>query len=436
MQSSTIPAWQQADPKLVRWLWRQLERPGLLQPQHAHQLLARHQGMVAGLPLVESLHRRAAIGADPQAAQMSIVYVTPPPWSPPALASTPTIPATASQRPVVTAVVAAARPASQLSLTRSTVAVSPDAVPLRATSATQTPPALPSAASDSGPTMAIQRKIMPGAASTAPAASAPPTVAAAPVAAPPPPRFGVLPLPPRRFGATSGVTSDMLRPPSFSQTVSPATVSQPVANARRVPTGLADEPTVIPIGQDAGLSPLQTAGQALSASPLPTHPIVRGRPVVQEQRDPMSVLSPVRSAAALPNGVPNLIPGPAATLVVREQVQRERPATTPVPLPRSAEPLPLVVVRAHAPQVVPEHPTVTAPVTDARVAVGHMRPRQSLLAARAAGQMNPAASVAEPQPSTEPTARPGPIDIDGIVDKVHRKFLKTLALEGERRGRS
>lgn len=58
--------WQQAvDPELAARLWRRGERPGLISHEPAVSILARHQGMVSGLPLADMLLRRQEISNDP-----------------------------------------------------------------------------------------------------------------------------------------------------------------------------------------------------------------------------------------------------------------------------------------------------------------------------------------------------------------------------------
>ncbi len=425
-QSPTIPAWQQAaDPKLVRWLWRQLERPGLLHQQQAPRILARHQKLVAGVPLAESLHRRTAIGADPQAAQSAIVYVTPPPWSPPASLQAPTaaplVAPTGQPLPVVTQ----ARPVTQ---SRTALAANP-----------APPQAAASTTAQSGPPLVIQRQAMPGAAASTP--PAPPN--ALPLASPPPPtveapprivntavRTADLPMLPRRSSDLPPLprhTGDLALPATRASErpnigVFPSRPSlNPLASAQLAPGDLPAQ--FGPPRLSIVLPTMQQPSEAPQVASSPVYPVVRARLPASPQRTPsVASTGPIAAADRL------------TTIVVHEQRPGSPPVQPALPVARPAEPLPLVTVTAPALPVTAESVRSTAPTVATQV-VGSGRQQQALPAAQTSSQINPAPSAPHTRQPAVVTTPAAPVDIDSLVDKVHRRFLQTLALEGERRGR-
>ena len=71
------PGWAQAvDPVLVRRLMRPVDRPGVIDPRPAREVLARNLGMATALPLAERLLRRADL-ADAAVPGPPIVYARP-----------------------------------------------------------------------------------------------------------------------------------------------------------------------------------------------------------------------------------------------------------------------------------------------------------------------------------------------------------------------
>jgi len=110
--------------------------------------------------------------------------------------------------------------------------------------------------------------------------------------------------------------------------------------------------------------------------------------------------------------------GVPTTLVVREQAARQpmRAANLPVAQPRTTLPLAAAAQAAAGPL---DGGAQSAP--KARLSPPPYMPPPSA--------PEPASHGVTRQRSEEPA-----VDIDKIVDKVHRKFLQRLAIEGERRG--
>jgi hypothetical protein len=128
----------------------------------------------------------------------------------------------------------------------------------------------------------------------------------------------------------------------------------------------------------------------------------------------------VRSVPARPEAALALLSlaGVPAMPVVHEQIARQPMLAPNLSAAQSRAPLPLVAVA---------HPAASQPA-----AVGAQappKPRQSPPYPPTPSALEPAARSVEPQRSEQPA-----VDIDRIVDKVHRKFLRQLAIEGERRG--
>lgn len=120
--------------------------------------------------------------------------------------------------------------------------------------------------------------------------------------------------------------------------------------------------------------------------------------------------------------------------VVREQIVPERAANVNFPVAHPREPLPLVAVATATARPAASRSVAGEPGPSVATA-SRMSERQAPLAARGAVRMQPAIA-AEPAGGPAETKRPAPatIDIDRVVDKVHRKFIRQLVVEGERRG--
>jgi hypothetical protein len=104
---------------------------------------------------------------------------------------------------------------------------------------------------------------------------------------------------------------------------------------------------------------------------------------------------------------------PATLPVVRERTVRAV-ATGGYP-PAASRPLPLAAVVAGA----------SGPRAAGAGVVTATPPRAAPAAAAEPGR---------PRRDVTPAPAPAPVDIDRIVDRVHRQFVRRLAIEGERRG--
>jgi hypothetical protein len=103
--------------------------------------------------------------------------------------------------------------------------------------------------------------------------------------------------------------------------------------------------------------------------------------------------------------------------VVREQMTHERGAAS-LPIASAPTALPLAAVPAPTPQPAPERSAASE--RQASVLRGSMLPAQN--------------ATVESTADRAAAKQPSEIDIDQIVDRVHRKFIRQLAVEGERRG--
>lgn len=177
---------------------------------------------------------------------------------------------------------------------------------------------------------------------------------------------------------------------------------------------------------DLGAPPPRSVGRDAAGMPvvelsLPAA-VTPGPPVITEEGP--SPLPVVRSRPG-PNGNGNgTSDGPVLPLV-REHVLRHGPLaqrrdpfapSLREPVAQRRSPMPLAGVGAAAPSRPAPQPTAPS------------GPRGSVPAATAASSGPPSAAAPSP-----PAAAP-PVDIEHIVDTVHRRFLRRLAVEGERRG--
>jgi hypothetical protein len=114
--------------------------------------------------------------------------------------------------------------------------------------------------------------------------------------------------------------------------------------------------------------------------------------------------------------------GEPAALVVREQIARQ-----PMPAPN----LSAAQSRAPLPLAAAAHAAVSQPAVAAQ---SLPKPRQSPPYPPAPYPPAPSAPESAARSTAPQRSEQQEVDIDRIVDKVHRKFLRQLAIEGERRG--
>jgi hypothetical protein len=146
--------------------------------------------------------------------------------------------------------------------------------------------------------------------------------------------------------------------------------------------------------------------------------VAASRPVVLSRRAP-------GTNGAGPGAVP--VPRP----VVRERTGPERSAGSHLHAAHQRAPMPLASPPAPGPaRTTPDGPAGPGPQGPARPAA--LAPQPAAVAGRS---ITPTLGRRGGRGGAE--ARPGAVaavDIDRIVDQVHRRFVRRLAVEGERRG--
>jgi hypothetical protein len=368
------------DDGLLRRLWRRAEQPGVTAPRQASTILDRNLGMTAGLPLAERLARRAVVAADEGLAAGPIVYAHALPLPDPMAEPGSPTPADGSpSRPVVTAQSVPTAPADRPALPRP--AGSGPAGANGNGAALRPAVTAPLARLDPPPPgrpLIVQRKVDP---------AAPPPPALLPLAAGP-----TLDQPPERLPPA--------RPALDAGEPTQAVVGPPAAE-RPVVTALA--PTAIPADTSGPGLPLVTA-ISFGRSPPTTTTTNGHRPVVAER----PVLD--RLPAALARSPLPLATGSASAAVGGV---RPGPAGGPVLGNRGPQPGAVVPASATSPMAAPTTTPTTTPTATPAATPTTARPGQ-----QRDGRRDAAA----------------PIDIERIVDRVHRRFLQRLAIEGERRG--
>ena len=375
-QIQTDPDWQHAlDANLVRRLWRPVAQPGLVKAGQAQALLTRHQYMLPGSPLA-NLFRRAQNGPETNVAQVPIVYAQPARPSETALMQTlvqPNITVQANTTNTTETVV------TQILSTSNPLPLhdSGSGAVTSADKPTPTPT----------PTF-VQRKIAPGASPTMPTAH------------------------------VGGAEPSPVYP-----IVNSVTVVEPQLQATHLPLVHALGPAGFGGVDGATLRTgalVQSSSRPATQTPS-TGTLGAATPLTQQERLISSALSTPLTRSLFP-----VLP------VVREVVVNPRLPVTASPLVNMREPLPFV-----ASAVAPSQPARAATLRQQ----GLLRTPQlesSVPLATHAAQTQLQQSVAN-RPSTVPTmnvkAPPvGSSDLDRIVNKVHRKFMRQLANEAERRG--
>jgi hypothetical protein len=451
-------AWQDAlDAALLRRLWRRVERPGLARPWQAQATLARHRRMVSGLPLAELLQRRAELLADGRAAWAPIVYARP--AAPPTPRGPGRPPATPAASPATRAGAPGSAPPDAASAGRPPETDHPDAAragtpprPVARATAAPTAPQPPASAPAAAPSTTL-----------AAAGGAAQVVQRRPAAPATPPGTPIHPDPPDPR-SPGGTQAEAVATPG-------AVLPGPAAAARVAPPEL---PAVTRTADAGAAAPRDQGG-----APPPAAPPAPARPVVEPARParppgaPALVLVSAAPPAPPPGGIPpgGIPPGrtPSSLPVVRPEPgwdgDRNRPApwAADAQTGRAGAPA-LPVVREHlgpapgpnrawaapagVPAPLPLAPAPAAARGPAGVPAAPMAPSAGPAlrqppplgpGTRAAAGPVPAARDPEADRGRGLQPRPqravlAPVEIDRIADKVQRKLLHRLAIEGERRG--
>jgi hypothetical protein len=467
------------DPVLLRTLWRRAERPGLVDPRLARTLTTRHERMVAGLPLAEILTRHTGTVPDPSAATVPIVYALVagtthdkpdpsrelPATSPP-LPVAPARPTPPQSRPVAGTTHDKPHPSRELPATSPPPPASPGSTPATKTPSTAdtTAPRHPEPARATPPD--------PPATPTIPTSY--PLVAGSspdkshlsrelPATSPPPPAVSA---PPASPGSTPATNTSSTADTTAPRHPEPARATPPDPPATpTIPTG---NPLVAGSAHDK--SHLSRELPATSPAP-PAAPNRPGPPDSTPVARP-SVPRPATSTSVIRPGTPASYPLVAGSSHDKTDLSREVPATSPpAVLAPPASPgrtppahpdasatgnaAPFTRPAAPALPVVPARQPVRAPLDRPLETMTHRRspsPAQPLplplvdlaVATARTAETHPAADPvphrappAAPARDTagQPIRQPNPsVDIGQIVDAVHRRFLRRLAVESERRG--
>ncbi len=422
---------QSLDPALIRRLWRPVERPGVIDHGLARTMLARHQRMVAGLPLAELVSRHTGSVLDPT---VPIVYALPSQPAPlPDLHPAGARPGSPASTPIVSASVA--RSAS--SPPQSVVGAPAPGVP--------GPPGVPG--SSIGPALPVVAPAAPGS-SAEPGSPATDLVVGTGSPA------GVeraCPSADLRVGLNPGV--------ELGNDMALAVSSQP-SNHPESPTG---HPRRTSGGGHLASSPAQSMGRA-SVPGVPGPPEVLGPPGV-----PGSSIGPALPVAAPVVHDASPSPERAETVLWRSPLPGLHPLEL-IPEAGSPDlgsarlngaPRPARVASSATPPIVAVHPArwsrwgppagFQEPLPLVDLAASQAVPNRSI----PAEQREPATArlpveryaqmgrqdAGAPRSADRPVQTPAQsqrhttaaIDVEHIVEAVHRRFVRRLAIEAERR---
>jgi hypothetical protein len=420
------------DTALVRRLQRREQQPGLVRLGQVRDLLARHRGMVPGVPLADALTRRVperAVGpldvpvvtGRPVAAPAAAAWTTPRADEPLLVvravvpAPAPVVPAPAPVVPAPVAPIPAVLTRNPAVLTRNVPA------PAVSTPAVTVPPApVRDLHTSRGTGPLVRPAVSPPADAVAFSDGRP--VAVVPPAPPPEgpisstPAAPVPPAGPSRPDASHGLAaalSEHVRSPARAVVVLPATrgPSLPVPPA--------------PFRPAADLS--QPRAAAPSAGPTDGPPIVTARrphPRGVAPGEPAPTLPLVRpTPSAPPDGAPttwSVERAPVGDRVVVHPGARE---------PGLAEQVHRLVVRELAGNLPPAAPTPPLPLPVPAAPVPHAAGPQ--VARRPAAPVVRADRPAERTPRAAP-----PVDVRRVADAVSRRLARRGAVDAERRGMS
>lgn len=405
------------DPVLVRRLWRPVERPGVIDPGPARAMLTRHQRMVAGLPLAELVSRHTGSVLDPA---VPIVYALPV-QSPPAPASRPT---EGRRGPAASSPIVPARPAQPASGLAQSAHRAPTPAAPGSPVPSSSPAAVPVAhdavpvAHDATPLLIVQGTVAEPAAPGSPPATSPPeqagpVVQGSPLPGPRPLDLSLLDLRTLEAGSLDpGSDPGTQRPGTLPVAGSPARLSSPAA---------------VPVSHDA--TPPLIVQRKLAAPTAPgSTAVVPAEPGGAHRPAPAA-----GSATPLVLARPAPWPSwerPARTLAHPESVRRES-----VP-PEFGQTSPAVAVPVHRP---PSRPQEQLPLVDiAAVRTTRSRPVPADQREPVVGHVPVAGQDAGAPRSADRAAQPrrqatASVDVEHIVEAVHRRFVRRLAIEAERR---
>jgi hypothetical protein len=420
-----VTATDAIDARLVRRLTARARHPGLLGPGPGAAIRARCQGMLPALPLAEAMTPPGADVAAPwDASAPPIVFASPAPEPAPDDQAVDGAPS-GVRDPAPLPVVRAAPPADGAALgdppppaapVVSTTLRTPDRVRVQRASAGTTDLGRAAPTLDDMPSAASGMPARPGPSPLPLAQDDPDT--SDPVAVPTPDRAPA-PLP-----SVPGAAADLQAPPSPLPVVPPSVPPAAAPSAAPDTQPSRDEPVRRP--RSPVVRPLSAGGPTISA----LVPFPAGSPGLGP-----AVPVPAPSGGAVPPSSHN---GHRTTTPA---VGADRPDRTPRwtdPTTTMLPPVPVV------PQV--------HPLAQRGPATRTFAPLPLLDLAAGAAPADRTRAVDAPRPATPPTPipsrspvprprgseRPGPartdIDLDRLAGAVHRRFVRQLAIEAERRG--
>ncbi|MCU0734767.1 MAG: hypothetical protein MUF20_04465 [Methylotetracoccus sp.] len=430
------PDWQDGlDPALVLRLTSRGVRPGMIDLSQAGGIIDRHCNIAPALPLAERINRSWFEMTDQNAGSAPIVYVQPKPAAaeiggPPVSSTLPTGPMQAADPKGGSAT--PMQPSVRLATSASTTALplapsSSAAVPGEGEQPTapESRPTVSALPRSESQTVVVQRKPLDG-----------PLPSLMPLAAPAP-----------NIGVLSGSNhSPGLDQPEGKTGIGDRSISRgtlPVVSASTISRSLdVASQQVLPLANDAATRAIRTQGNGvpvvtpvtkLHSSLFIRSSDVRGQPADRAGRKHVPV------QVTLPDGqANNALPRVRSLLRVRPQAKA---ASLPVvreslvsEIRRGASPrypaLPLAGEAPRARQQTTEHPAGTRQsrsISARATAMEPRRPRQPVGRELITDRVTP--------PETNPQSAPN-IDIEGIVDKVERRFARRFAIEAERRGKT
>lgn len=429
---------QSVDPALVRRLWRPVERPGVIDPGPARAMLARHQRMVAGLPLAELVARHIGAISDLDGATVPIVYALP--SQPPPLPTS--RPSDAQFNVAGSGPIVSARPAQQ------------------SARLSQPPP---------GPAQSASMQAAPGSSiplSVSPVVSVPhDTVASLVVPRAPfsdPRSVDRLPLElhtPDPGSSDTGIGSIDPEQSAAGHGQSMVGTAQPAVEVARSVQTAPGQPA--PVQAAPGSSHLPSVFPTLAAIDNATaSQVVHPQAAVPLGLRSPSVVSPPDADATdsrPASSGPQRPSAPASSQpVVPAGIVRAELGSAPRSIPDGGSETPIVVAARPAarvavqPHVRPEQPLLlvdleaatSRPGRNRPVTAGHRESGAGVGRTPGAGRLSGAAQavgaphIADRAAQEQAQARrqvTAPVDVERIVDAVHRRFVRRLAIEAERR---
>lgn len=422
-----------ADDPATAWvkrLWQRGEQPGVVRLAQVRDTARRLTGL-GGPPLADEVARRYVTVMALQQHMPPIVYAEPQPVVADRVSVSNVQSETVLPLPVATSQLIPSHPATPLSTAQSPLPV------VNVPNTSQPQSRLTSLRPQ--PTPAVSTTVVPTAHSPLPLTTMPQPQNRPPAAAPMPhlPHATVVANTADTPVASPSLPLLIVRPQMSGQT-------QAQSVTRPAPTPVLPKP-VNQVSTSPTRSVMKAATVSAAATPQPptypptTLPLPRTREAAAAQHPPASPLKPVVIAPATsPVAQPNWDETPLP--VVREQFTAPSFPTTGFnqPLPLAQSPASSMGNASHVVQRKAHTGAAHQPTPSRQPSPAPNRiVRTNSVIQRAPLKGKPAApSKKDSQTSDEDSDTSPAIDMDELVDKVHRQFLRRLTVEGERRGRT